>query len=90
MDTIPPTEIGNFVMGLERDGEIGRVGLCEGDAEMAQFFAHAFQWLRMEIKIDTRGSITHELSLQPGGDKPLIQYLHREIGSRTARNRMWQ
>ena len=90
MNTIPPTKIGDFVMRLKRDGEIGRVGPREGDAEMAQLFAHSFQWLRMEIKMDTRGSIPHELSFQPGSDKPLIQYLHKEIGSRTARDRMWQ
>jgi hypothetical protein len=44
----------------------------------------------MEIETDTRGTITHELRFQSGRDKPLIQYFHREIGSRTARNRMWQ
>jgi len=88
MNTISPAKIGDFVMGLKRDGEIGRVWPREGNAEMAQLFAHAFQWLRMEIKIDTYGSITHELSFQPGSNKPSIQYLHREIGSRTARNRV--
>ncbi len=81
MNTIPSTKIGDFVMCFKRDGEIGRVWPREGNAEMAQLFAHAFQWLRMEIKIDTYGSITHELSFQPGSNKPLIQYLHREIGA---------
>ena len=76
MNTIPPAKIGDFVMCSECDGEIGRIWLSQGDAEVAEFFAHAFQWLRMEIKIDTCGSITHELSFQPGSDKPLIQYLH--------------
>lgn len=90
MNSIPPAKIGDLVMCLKRDGEIDWIWLGEGDAEMAQLFTHTLQWLRMEIKSDTRGRITHDLSFQPGSDKPLIQYLHREIGSRAARNRMRQ
>ena len=83
MNTVPVPEIGDFIMGFKRDGEIGRVWPREDDAEMAKLLAHSFQWLRMEIKIDTCGGSTHELSFQPGSDKTLIQDLHREIGSRS-------
>lgn len=90
MNSIPAAKIGDFVMCFKCDGEIRRVWPRERYAEMADLFAHAFQWLRMEIKMDTCGSITDELSFQPGSDKALIQYLHRKIGSGTARNRMRQ
>ena len=84
MNTIPPTKIGDFVMCFKRDGEIGRVWPREGDAEMAKLFAHAFQGLRLEIKIDACGSITDELSFQAGRDEPSIHDFHRQIDRSTA------
>ena len=77
MHTIATSEVGDFMVGLERNGEVCCARFCQLDVHYTRFLWDALQRIRMKIQYRSGWRVADELRFQVRRYKALVDNLDR-------------